>query len=330
MKYKVAIILIALLAVSLTSVYAGNERRIGTAGAQELRIPVGSRGASMGGAVVANTYGVEAMYWNPAGLALLEGTEAMFCHLPYIADIDVNYAGVGTNIEGFGVIGASAKIVSIGDMEETTQDYPDGTGRVFSPTLSVISLAYATNLTYRVSFGFTTSLINENIFEVSATGVSFDVGFIYRPGWQGMSLGLAIRNYGPEMQFSGKGFDRTVDDRQASPESVKFDLPSNFNIGLAYDFLDRDLHMATASANFKSNNFSQDVWQGAFEYTYDGKYVLRGGYNYSDQEKWIYGFSFGAGVTFDLKGTSVTLEYTWSETEDVFDSNQFFTGKVNF
>ena len=129
MKCKFVIILLVLLAIGLTSAYAGSDRRLGTAGAQELVIPIGSRGTAMGGAVVASAYGVESMFWNPAGLASLEGTEAMFSHLPYMADIDVNFAGVATKIEGFGTLGAGAKVVSIGNIKETTEQYPDGTGR---------------------------------------------------------------------------------------------------------------------------------------------------------------------------------------------------------
>ncbi len=335
MKFKILFILVALLAVSLTSVYAGNERRIGTAGAQELRLPVGARGTAMGGSIVADVYGVESMYWNPAGLANLVGTEAMFSHQPYIADIDVNYAGIATSIEDFGSIGFSAKVVSIGDILETTDAYPDGTGRVFSPTLSVISASFAKELTARVSFGTTMHYLNERIHEVTASGVAFDVGFIYRPDWQGVSMGLVIKNYGPEMKFSGKGFYDAGDGHQVAAEPQKFDLPSSFNFGLAWDFLAADKNFAKATGNFMSNNYSQDVWQGGLEYTYDdgkwGRYSLRAGYNYSDQEEWQYGFTAGGGVTLKVGTTDVTFEYTWSETDnDAFDANQYFTGKINF
>ena len=98
MKYRILILVLVLLAMNLTLVYAGNERRIGTAGAQELRIPVGARGTAMGGAVVADAHGMEAIYWNPAGLAHLGRTEAMFSHQPYIADNYVNFVGIGTYI----------------------------------------------------------------------------------------------------------------------------------------------------------------------------------------------------------------------------------------
>lgn len=329
MKYKVIAIMMVLLAVSLSPVYAGNSERSGTEGAQELIIPVGSRGTAMGGAVLSTTTGVESMYWNPAGLASLQGTEAMFTHLPYIADIDVNFVGVATNVEGFGTIGGGAKVISIGDIEETTEADPDGTGRTFSPSLTVVNVSYARILTANVSFGVSGMFINESVQNVSANGLAFDVGFIYEPNWRGFSLGLAIKNYGPEMEFTGNGFDRTIEQRQQSGNPASFDLPSSINIGMAYDFVDKDANLATLSGNFRSNNYGDDLWQGGFEYTYNGRYSLRAGYNFSDADAWLYGLSLGAGLVFSMGETDLTFEYSWTETE-VFDDNQFFTVKASF
>ena len=330
MKLKLVLLMAALLALCVSTAFAGNPARIGSAGAQELRIPVGSRGTAMAGAVVANAYGIESMYWNPAGLASLEGTAAMFSYLPYIADIDQNFVGVATNIEDFGTIGAGAKIVSIGDIEETTLAFPDGTGRIFNPSLAVINVTYAKVLTASVSFGATAMFINETIHEVSATGMAFDVGFMYNPGWNGVRLGLVMKNYGPEMQFKGRGFERPLNSqRPASPNAQTFDLPACINVGMSYDFVDNGDNFASLSGNFVANTYSNDVLQGGFEYAYQGLYFLRGGYNYSKQDEWINGATLGAGLTYEMGETKLTFEYSWNQTE-VFDDNQFFSVSVGF
>lgn len=329
MRYKIAVIVIVLLVISLSTAYAGSSNRIGTAGGQELLIPYGSRGTAMGGAVLSTTHGVESMYWNPAGLASLEGTEVLFTHLPYIADIDINYVGLATYIEGFGTLGAGAKVVTIGDIDETTEAFPDGTGRVFNPSLTVLNISYARVLTANVSFGITGMYINEDIWDVKASGMAFDVGFIYDPRWNGVSLGLSIKNYGPEMSFSGRGFDQNLNSYPARPVAAAFDLPSSINMGMAWDFIREGKNMASVAGNFRSNNYSEDFWQGGAEYVYDGKYSLRAGYNFSSADSWLYGASFGAGVVFDLGGAKLNFEYSWTET-DVFDDNQFFTFRVKF
>ena len=332
MKNKIAIVLIVLLALAVSSAYAGNFKRIGTAGAQELLIPIGSRGSALGGAVIADVSGVESIFWNPAGLATLEGRQAMFTHLPYIADIAVNFGAIASNFENIGVLAVSAKVVSIGDIEETTEAAPEGTGNVFNPTMAVIGLSYAKILTANVQFGASVLYINERIADVSASGVAFDAGFIYDPRWKGVSMGLVIKNYGPTMSFTGAGFDRAYEaagQRRVQGQAQANELPSFIKFGMAYNFLANGPNDATLMGNFRSNNFAEDLWQGGVEYTYDSKYSLRVGYNYSEQEDYVYGVSFGAGLSYPIGETVLTFEYSWTET-DVFNDNQYFTAKFDF
>lgn len=332
MKNKTLLLVIAILVVGVCSAHAGNANKIGTGGAQELVIPVGSRGTAMGGAVVADSRGVDAIYWNPAGLAeLYEGTEAMFTHLPYIADIDVEYAVLATAIEDFGTIGASVKVVDIGDIEETTEQYPDGTGRIFSPAMSVVGLTFAKPLTYNISFGMTGYYIHESIDEVTASGVAFDFGFIYQTKFDGLRFGFVMKNYGPDMRFSGSGFERTPTDekRAVASENAPFELPTSINLGVSYNFMASGVNSLTMSGNFRANNQANDYWQGGVEYGYDEKFFVRAGYNYSEQEGYIYGAALGLGAAIPVGNSTLTLEYTWTETE-VFDNNQFYTVRFAF
>ncbi|MEE8405202.1 MAG: PorV/PorQ family protein, partial [candidate division Zixibacteria bacterium] len=292
--------------------------------------PVGSRGTALGGAVVANSYGVDAIHWNPAGLAWLEGTEAMATILPYIADIDVTYFAIGKQIEDFGTIALSAKVVSIGKIEETTRSFPNGTGSVFEPTMAVIGLNFAKAVTTQVNFGITGRYIREDIFQVSASGLSFDFGFTYEPRVYGLTLGLAIRNYGPDIVFSGSGFEDATGSRPLASTEAGAELPTSIDLGLAYNFLNQELNSATISGNFRSNNLSNDNWNGGIEYVYDERYSLRAGYLYSGQEQYLYGVSLGAGVSVDLgEDARLTFEYSWTET-DIFADNQHFTLKASF
>ena len=107
--FRLLIIVFALL-LALDAVYAGGGNRTGTGGAAQLLIPVGPRGIAMGESNVATSYGVEALFWNPAGVAKLQGsTGVMFSHMSYIADIGVEYGAVSTNFEGFGILSLSLK-----------------------------------------------------------------------------------------------------------------------------------------------------------------------------------------------------------------------------
>ena len=145
-------------------------------------------------------------------------------------------------------------------------------------------------------------------------------------------MGLVMKNYGPDLTFSGKGFDRVyteIGGRPLSSDNAAAALPTSVNISLAYNLLEQDMSVATIAGNFAGNNEGADVWQGGLEYAYDDKYFLRGGYKYADQEDYIYGASFGAGIKVPLGDVNLSIEYAWMETE-YFDANQFFTFKAGF
>jgi len=339
---KITILSVMIVLTFAALSMAGSERRIGTAGAQELRIPIGSRGTALGGAVGADVVGTEAIFYNPAGVALVEGTEVMFSHLTYFADMDLNYFAVTKSIEDVGSFGVSVKVLSVGDIVKTTgvASTPDGTGEVFSPTMSVIGLTYSRILTDRVTFGVTGNYINESVDRVSASGVAFDFGVNYDTEWKGLILGFVIKNVGPEMRYGGAGFEYDVQAPntypQISPQKTfraqpaKFELPSWISFNAAVDFLNMEQNRATFFGEFQSNNFSKDLYRTGVEYAFDEKYFLRAGYTIdSKQEDYLYGMTFGAGFVFSLGETDITLEYSWNETE-FFDNNQYFTGKVNF
>src|SRR5215831_322251 len=82
----------ALLAGAAGSAAAGTEERLGTGGNSAGRILVGAKSVGLDYSNLASTTGVEALFGNPAGLAVGEnGTEVLFSHANYIADMNLNY-----------------------------------------------------------------------------------------------------------------------------------------------------------------------------------------------------------------------------------------------
>ncbi len=338
MRGRNILIVLSILLITASGLYAGDTKRIGTAGAQELRIPVGSRSTAMSGANIADVYGAEALFWNPAGVAFQEGTEAMFSHLEYFADINVNYFGVTTNLEEFGSLGVQAKVVSIGEIEITTDNASQGTGETFNPTLSVVGVTYSRIFTDRVSFGFSANLVNERIDLVSATGLSMDFGFIYNTLWNGLKLGIAVKNYGPNMTFGGEGFNVQVPvpgtqegsaPKTVRTQSAEFELPAFIQFGASYDLFNRDYHRTILVGAFQANSFSEDEFRGGIEYGYNETFFLRGGYVGSAQDDYMYGVSLGGGVKYKWGNSSIALDYSWVQSE-FFDDNQYFTAKFSF
>jgi hypothetical protein len=332
--FKLLIIVFALLLT--LDVYAGGGNRTGTGGAAQLLIPVGPRGIAMGESNISTGYGVESLFWNPAGVARMESsTDVMFSHMTYIADIDVEYGAVSTDIEGFGVVSFSLKTLSIGEILITTTQDPDGTGATFSPQMLTAGVSYARQLTERISVGLTANLISETLGDVDATGVAFNIGVIYDDlaDINGLSMGVVMKNIGPQMQFTGSGLLRTasVDEFNRPPQilvidSAPFELPSTFEIGLGYKPKIDEINSVQFSGAFQNNNFSGDEYKLGAEYGYNNIFFARAGYQGAlkvDGDEYIYGFTAGAGIHYDLEGISLKVDYAYRAVQ-YFEGNHVF------
>jgi len=352
MKIKSSSAFVWLLVFSLLFVAgqadAGNEKRRGTAGALELLIPVGSRGTALGGNFGASITGLEAIFWNPAGLAVGEAkAEVMASHFEYIAGINVEYAAVAAKF-GIGSVGLSVKTLDFGEIPVTTEQAPEGTGQTFSPTFVTIGLTYSKQMTDRIAFGTSAKIVSESILNTSATGVAFDFGLQYIAGGTGLKLGITLKNIGPNMTFNGSDTETRVPPAGTEPGSrarnlrtplAAFELPSTLEFGVSYDFQVQENNTLTVAGNFMNHNFGLDQYGVAAEYNFNNFVFLRGGYTIafnpgteefvSSQEDFLFGPSFGGGVKFNVGAFKLNVDYAY-RTAEFFDDNQWFTLTLEF
>lgn len=345
MTYKFTrIIKISLLSLlMMAEVFASGGKRNGTAGAQELLIPVSARGLAFSGSYVSGISGVDAIYYNPAGLsATPSSTEALFTYMNYIADIGVAYAAIGVNFEGFGAIGFSVKSLDFGDIPVTTTENPYGTGATFSPTYVTLGLTYSNTLTDRIRVGVNVNLVTEKIVRTSASGVSLDIGVQYSgiAEIEGLNLGVVLKNFGPQMSFNGPDLIRNATDNSSSRgtqkyliEAASFELPSQLELGLSYERRFSEDYKAMIVTSFQNNNFANDEYRAAAEFSFRDIFAVRGGYAYQpdavgNEEEAIFGPTFGAGVNLK-SGIDVTIDYAYRWAR-YFDANHMFSVKLGF
>ena len=149
------IILTIIPAFLLSSMLFGQGSRMGTASSTQLQVVQGARYLSGGGAA-AHAVGMDAAYWNPAGLSRSEdGVDAIFSNRQYIADITNNFFGVATSFGEY-KMGVNVRTFNIGEINETTVYFPDGTGQVFTPNFSILGATLARKLTENTSVGLNT------------------------------------------------------------------------------------------------------------------------------------------------------------------------------
>jgi hypothetical protein len=336
---KMALVTAVLLAGAET-VFAGGGDRVGTAGAVQLQIPVGARGIALGGSNIAATSGIDALFWNPAGVPLTDNSvDVTFSHMEYIFDVGVEYGAVAAKAEDIGTFAFSIKSLSIGEIDKTTTLHPDGTGATFTPQFLTAGVTYARLLTDNISVGVTATYISETMDLVSADGMAFNVGILYRnlADMQGLNFGVAIKNLGPQMQYDGSGliYQADVDDLNRPPqyykaEAAAFELPSTFEIGLAYAPVFAEVNQVKVLANFQNNNFAEDEYRMGLEYGYDGMFFARGGYVLSpEDDNYAYSYSGGAGVKYDMGGSSVEVGYAYRHFE-YYSGNHVFDITLGF
>lgn len=334
------VILVALLLLVSVNGFA-QEARTGTNAASELLIPVGARYIGMGGAPLAVVSGIDAIYYNPAGLSSSDKTAyGMFSQMSYIADIDVTYAAASVNFEGFGSLAFAIKSLNIGEIDITTVDAPDGTGATFSPQFLTIGMTYSKALSDRVYVGATANIVSETMDRVKASGMAFDFGVQYRGVGQieGLSLGLAVKNVGQSMRFGGTGLVRQTDllvgDRPTSPTEVVAqadELPTTFEIGLNYSMKIDERSAVDFSSMYQEQSFLDDITKFGVEYSFDNMAFLRAGYSISPnatdlngENAYNYGLTLGGGLQYTINNVDVRLDYAFRQV-DLFNSNNVFS-----
>ena len=341
-------VLLILVALSLVwgdgSAFADGRNRAGTAAAPELLIPVGARDMALGGASIANTAGIEALHWNPAGYAWSESNaNAMFSTMSYIADINISYLAVGARFKKLGSLALSLKALDIGDIPITTEQRPDGTGGTFAPTFFTLGLTYARELTDRIALGTTLHYISNSMDRVDATAVSFSAGLQYMNlgDIEGLDFGVTVKHIGQRMAFEGPGLlnKGTVADLRRpatfyNTEASSADLPSVFEIGLGYRYSMAEAGQLNLSSMFQHNNYNYDQYKAGVEYIFNDLLALRGGFDYAadaDDDTYLFGTSFGLGLNLPLGGAlqDARIDYAYTNV-DFFDALQTFTFQVGF
>jgi hypothetical protein len=284
------------ITASVQPVLGGNSDRAGQAGATELLINPWARSSGMGSAGTASARGLEAQWLNVAGMAYTQKTEVLFSNTQWLvgSGVMINSFGVSQKIGEAGVIGLSVMNMSFGDIEITTTDVPDGGIGTFSPNYLNIGLSYAKSFSNSINGGLTVRVVNQNIQNLSATGVAFDAGVSYttrlgskdkEKNKDNLQFGIALKNVGPPMKYSGDGLGvrGTVPggDRSLTLEyrAAQYEMPSSLHIGATYHWRTLNLmHRITGAANFTSNSFTRDLMNFGLEYSFKDLFMLRGGY----------------------------------------------------
>jgi long-subunit fatty acid transport protein len=333
----VAVMVVAIMLFAVVVGQAQQVTKVGTTAAKFLSIPVGARATGMGGAFVAIANDASAMYWNPAGIARLSQSEAIFSHSAWIADISFNYAGVVMPVSDFGTFGVNFTSLSMTDMERTTEDQPDGTGEFFSAGSFAVGVAYAKNLTEWFSIGANVKYVNEHIWDTSATAIAVDIGTLFTTPFPGVTFGAGMVNVGQKLHMQG---DDLIVQKDISPnngnnpnvtallQTDNFDLPLALRLGVAYEpIVTENQHLTIAVDALHPNDNTENLNLG-FEYTgVQNILAIRGGYNALGQRDGESSYTVGGGLRYSMEGgPMVKFDYAFENFGRLQNVHKFSVG----
>ncbi|MCB2231289.1 PorV/PorQ family protein [bacterium] len=324
--------IIALVLLGLAQSASAAFSKAGTAGAQFLKIGVGSRYQGMGEASVAVSSDVYAMYWNPAGLVEIDNSAVSFTNVNWLLDIDLNYFGYARNFEDVGVFGVSAMILSMDEQEVRTFEEQDGTGETYGASSYAVGLSFARHLTAKFAFGASVKYVGEKIDFVKSHGVAVDFGTLLYTGFNSLRMGMSITNMGPEMTFTGSNLEVSYNSGDNSSgnnvlaelKATGYDLPLAFRVGMAYDFEFSPQSVLTVSAEMKHPNDHEQQGAIGAEFGYDQRYFLRGGYKLNYDEESL---ALGGGLFLPMGNqTSLVVDYAWQDFGRLESAQRFSVG----
>lgn len=287
-----ALLICGALMLGFTS-KAGNEDRVGQAGAAHLLINPWARSSALGDVGISFTKGLEASFTNIAGLSSTDKTQIKFNYTNWMGSmtgVSLNSAGIAQRVGKSSVIAVSIQALNYGDIMITTVQNPEGNIGTFSPRANIFNVGYAHTFSASISGGINFKVISESISNLKSTGVAIDAGIRYVSGEkEQLKFGIALKNVGPTMKYKGDGLNTQVNYVTSSfigsleQRTATFEMPSLLSIGGSYDFIFNEMNQLTLGLAFTANSFSYDQFRIGLDYGFSHSKVafnIRAGYVY--------------------------------------------------
>ena len=257
MKTQLKVILILLIIAVLNQAKAwADSDKTGTTTANFLKIEAGARPTGMGGAFVAVSDDLNAVYWNPAGLIQLKSREFTAVHTVWLEKIYHDYIAYAVPLKDKFSYGIHILYLGTGDIDRrTTAAESDGRASVADYSLGG-SLAW--KIRENISIGVTIKNVQMNLDKKRGSGFAADIGLLDRV-IDNLSVGLMLQNFGQKINMA----------------NTSEDLPTNIKAGVAYRMFSNKLLLA---GDFDIPNDRGPKLHVGGEYQLDPMFNFRAGF----------------------------------------------------
>jgi len=323
-----------------------NNTGYGTTAGEFLLMGAGARGTALGGAFSAIATDPSALYYNPAGIALMSRPAAMVGTYDYVAETRYSWGGIAFPFSGGArSIGIQVGTFGFKDQPVYTAEQPDGTGSVYSVSETVVGLTFAQNFSDRFAAGMTAKGIFDNLGEANGKAFAVDFGTNFHSELSGHPIRFAftVQNIGSNLSYGGSALQVTsprdsIPGEQPVPQNPQpaqfrtkdFPLPIAFRVALAYDLLSAESSRLTIISDFNQPNnnsagfsaggewSSQRLGGSAFGFAARGSYSYQPANNLSpidpsqtalSDEENLQGLALGGGLSYNAGNFNLGLDY---------------------
>jgi Uncharacterised protein family (UPF0164) len=321
----------------------------GTTSAEFLLLGAGARGTALGGAFAAIATDISALYYNPAGAALLERAGLMLGTYDYVAETRYSWGGLAFPLSGGSrTLGFQLGTFGFKDQPVYTEEQPDGTGGTYSVNQTFVGITFAQNFSDRFSAGLTAKYVDDRLGTVSGSAFAVDFGTNFHASLNNhpVKFSFVLANLGSNLNYEGTGLQGNVPrdpipgqepiptlPQQANLSTKDFPLPTTFRVGLAYDVMTGENNRLTVLGDFNQPNNNSPGFAFGSEWMSNRiggsnfGFALRGSYSYTgandlapetsptalgDEEN-LQGLAFGGGLMYGQGngGFALGLDYAY-------------------
>lgn len=204
----------SVILILLTSLYASQDELFQTRGKAGLASPfLNSQfdpyGVSTGASIVSFANTIESIFWNPAGLCMIESPQLSLSGSRLSLERYFSYISfakpVGENLDN--AIGFTILSTYVGDIVSYDGNDVPGDKFYYMGNSLIFTYSRPMNMT---KFGFNIKVVREAIKETAGYGGAIDVGLLVTPPLP-VQLGISIRNFPGIMKWQSESKIYTID-----------------------------------------------------------------------------------------------------------------------
>lgn len=310
---KTAVAVLAAL-FSAAAAYAGEYA------GESMSIGAGARALGMGGAFTAVADDASSYYWNPAGIALIQGVEVSSIKLIAAGGLDSDYTHLNAVYnpgEGIGAFGASYLKQSFGGIKIINSSGMQAAGEKETAD-NVVTITYSRRIAGWISAGvnfkalFGAYPLSEG--SVSYTGFGFDAAVLADAGnvldaLKGLKIGINLQDPRTSINWAAR------EGLKGGEEIMSPNLKTGISYDLQFGFL-KAVDTGVVVSGDLDTKYGGEYHFGA-ECVWNGSIAVRGGLkgylNSAEAPAQDATLSFGAGIKWNFLG--IDYAYVSSDIE---------------